>query len=61
MLSCEFSEIFKNSLFYRTPPVAASVFCCDRRKFNLTGGFFIFLFMVTGRGIFIYSADPLVQ
>ena len=31
---------------------------CDRRKFNLTVGFFIFLFMVTGRGIiFICSAD----
>ena len=27
----------------------------DRRKFNFTGGFLIFLFMVTGRGIFICS------
>ena len=25
------------------------LFYCDHRKFNLTGGFFIFLFMVTGR------------
>ena len=32
------------------------LFSCDRRKFNLTSGFFIFLFMVTGRGIFICSA-----
>ena len=29
---------------------------CDRQKFNLTGEFFIFLFMVTSRGIFICSA-----
>ena len=29
---------------------------CGRRKFILTGGFFIFLFMVNGRGIFICSA-----
>ena len=33
-----------------------SLFYCDRRKFNFTGGFFILLFMVTGRGIFICSA-----
>ena len=33
-----------------------SLFNCDGRKFNLTGGFFIFLFIVTGRGIFICSA-----
>ena len=26
VFSCEFCEIFKNSLFYRTPPVAASSF-----------------------------------
>ena len=26
VFSCEFCEIFKNSLFYRTPPVAASNF-----------------------------------
>ena len=26
VFSCEFSEIFKNSYFYRTPLVAASVF-----------------------------------
>ena len=32
------------------------LFSCDRRKFNLTSGFLIFLFMVTGRGIFICSA-----
>ena len=25
MFSCEFCEIFKNTFFYRTPPVAASV------------------------------------
>ena len=25
MLSCEICEIFKNTIFYRTPPVAASV------------------------------------
>ena len=25
VLSCEFSEISKNPLFYRTPPVAASI------------------------------------
>ena len=31
---------------------------CDRQNLNLIGGFFIFPFMVTGRGIiFIYSAD----
>ena len=24
VLSCEFREIFKNTFFYRTPPVAAS-------------------------------------
>ena len=28
----------------------------DRRKFILTSGFLIFLFMVTGRGILICSA-----
>ena len=33
------------------------LFYCDGQKFNMTGGFFIFLFMVTGRGIiFICSA-----
>ena len=33
------------------------VFYRDHRKFDLTGGFFIFQFMVTGRGIiFICSA-----
>ena len=33
------------------------IFFCDRQKFNLTGGFSIFLLMVTGRGtIFICSA-----
>ena len=26
VVSCEFCEIFKNTIFYRTPPVAASVF-----------------------------------
>ena len=26
VFSCEFCEIFKNTFFYRTPPVAASVF-----------------------------------
>ena len=37
------------------------MFYCDRRKFNLTGGF-IFLFMVTGRGIiFICSAVKILQ
>ena len=30
---------------------------CDRQKFNLSGGFFIFLLMVTGKGIFICSAN----
>ena len=35
-----------------------SLFFCDRQKFNLTCGFLIFLFMVTGRGIiFICSAS----
>ena len=33
-----------------------TLFYCDRQNFNLTGGFFIFLFMVTGREIFICSA-----
>ena len=30
------------------------IFYCDRRKFNLTGGFLIFLFMLTGREITFY-------
>ena len=30
---------------------------CDHWEFNLTGDLFIFLFMVTSRGIFICSAD----
>ena len=35
-----------------------SLLYCDRGKFNLAGGFFIFLFRVTGRGIlFICSAE----
>ena len=28
MFSCEFYEISKNTFFYRTPPVAASVLYC---------------------------------
>ena len=36
----------------------AALFYCDCQKLNLTNGFFIFLFTVTGRGIiFICSAD----
>ena len=36
----------------------ATLFYCDCQKLNLTNGFFIFLFTVTGRGIiFICSAD----
>ena len=27
MCSCEIWEIFKNTFFYRTPPVAVSVMC----------------------------------
>ena len=27
VFSCEYSEIFKNRFFYRTPPVASSVVC----------------------------------
>ena len=34
------------------------LFYCDRQKFNLTGGFLIFLFIVTAREIFICSAGP---
>ena len=35
-----------------------TLFYCDHQKLNLTGGFFIFLFMVTGREIiFIWSAE----
>ena len=30
VFSCEFCEISKNTFFYRTPPVAASV-CCRRK------------------------------
>ena len=30
------------------------IFYCDRRKFNLTGGFLIFLFMLTGWEITFY-------
>ena len=29
MFSCEFCEIFKTTFFYRTPPVAASVYIKD--------------------------------
>ena len=29
MFSCEFCEIFKNTFFYRTPDVAASVYTCS--------------------------------
>ena len=39
------------------------LFYCDCQKFTLTGGYFIFLFMVTGRGIiFICTAGyyPLI-
>ena len=33
------------------------LFYCDRQKFPLIGGFFIFLFILAGRGIFICSND----
>ena len=29
VFSCEFCKISKNTYFYRTPPVAASIFLCD--------------------------------
>ena len=31
VLSCEFCEIFKNTFFYRTPPMAASVYFLYQR------------------------------
>ena len=38
------------------------LFYCDRQKHNLTGGFFIFLFMVTGGEIiFICGAEKAIQ
>ena len=35
VFSCEFYEISKNTLFYRAPPVAASVTCKNLRKNSL--------------------------
>ena len=32
VFSCEYCKIFKNSFFYRTPPVAASVVCISNVK-----------------------------
>ena len=32
MFSCEFSKIFQNSFFYRTPPVATSVLTSEPEK-----------------------------
>ena len=34
MFSCEYCEIFKNTFFYRTPPVAAS----ETLSMNVRGG-----------------------
>ena len=33
VFSCKFCEIFKNTFFLRTPPVAASVFCIHNREY----------------------------
>ena len=38
-----------------------TLFYCDRQNLDLTGGFFVFLFMVTGREIiFICSTESLI-
>ena len=38
------------------------LFYCHHQKFNLTGGFLIFLFMMTGREIiFICSTEPILS
>ena len=60
--TCATATLYINTYLHRECPKTSfirpfySLFYCDRRKFNLTGAFSVFLFMVTSRRIFICSA-----